>query len=125
MKTIEIYLSARISADAHEWNNLKAMQESDIGLLLPLYGRDCAWEVGWYANSEKLLVVYTENNTERLRDWMVKGGIDQVITPTDWLFDVLKNDPILAEKSRLIESRSKLSDVLVEIYKQSRGDISG
>jgi nucleoside 2-deoxyribosyltransferase len=161
MKKIKIYLSARISADAHKWNNsvcdslddrieifkpqelipynldhrefpkqvfetdLKAMQESDVGLLLPPYGRDCAWEVGWYANSEKPLVVYTENDTEWLRDWMVKGGINQVITPTDYLIVVLKKDPIVAEKSRIIESRSKLSDVLVEIYKQSRGGYDG
>ena len=141
MERIKIYVSARISADAHKWNNavcsslddrievfkpqdhnpynldhrefskqvyeidLKAMQGSDMGLLLPPYGRDCAWEVGWYSNSDKPMAVYTENDTEWLRDWMIKGGVDKVITPTDWLFDILKNDPIVADKSRLIESR--------------------
>src|SRR3989338_2972291 len=155
MEKLKIYLSARISADAHKWNDtvcnsldesrievfkpqehnpynldhrgfqndvyekdLKAMQESNIGLLLPPYGRDCAWEVGWFSNSDKLIVVYVENDTEWLRDWMIKGGIDRVITPYEWLFELLKKDPIVSEKSQLIESRSKLSDALLEIYRE-------
>lgn len=105
--------------------DLKAMQNSDIGLLLPPYGRDCAWEIGWYSNSDKPVVAYTENNTEWLRDWMIKGGIGKVITCQNWLFEILKKDPIVAEKSQLIDSRDKLSDALVDIYKQSKCKYNG
>jgi nucleoside 2-deoxyribosyltransferase len=158
---IKIYLSARISADAHKWNNavcdsldsrievfkpqehnpynldhrdfhkdvydtdLKAMQDSDIGLLLAPYGRDCAWEVGWYSNSNKSIVAYVENETDWLRDWMIKGGIDRVVTCQDWLYKILKKDTIVSDKSQLIESRQKLNDVLVEIYNQSRSGYDG
>ncbi len=97
MEKIKVYLSARISQDAHFWSNfvcdllderfevfkphehnpynvdhrylqksvyemdLHAMQNSDIGLLLSPYGRDCAWEVGWYSKSDKPIVLYADN----------------------------------------------------------------
>src|SRR3989344_9616766 len=54
--------------------DVKAMSESDIGLLLTPYGRDCSWEVGWYSKSDKPVVACVENRTEWLKDWMVKGG---------------------------------------------------
>lgn len=151
MKPINVYLIARISPDAHSWNDavcdslddrfevfkpqehnpfntdhrdlqqdvfdvdLAAMERSQIGLVLPPYGRDCAWEVGWYAHSEKPVVAYVETNTGWLRDWMVKGGLDQVFTPKHWMFDLLRKDNILADKGRLISDRSELSNALAEV----------
>ncbi len=158
--SLKIYLSARISEDAHRLNNevndlldgriemfmpqnhnpynldhrefprqvyqtdLNAMIESDMGLLLPPYGRDCAWEVGWYANSDKPLVVYTEDELEWLRDWMVKGGLDWVITPTPNVYEVLADDPIVADKCLLMTSKQALSDTLLDIFAQSRKSVS-
>lgn len=148
---LKVYLSARISEDAHSWNNtvcdslddrfevfkpqdhnpynmdhrqfpksvyeidLKAMQESDIGLLLSPYGRDCAWEVGWYARSDKPLVLYVEDDTSWDRDWMIKGGIDMVAICSPDLYDQFKDDAILEGKVRLLDSRSQLSDVMFEL----------
>lgn len=150
---IKIYLSARISKDAHKWNNtvcdsldsrievfkphennpynldhrqfekavyekdLEAMKESNIGLLLAPYGRDCAWEIGWYSNSGKPVVAYVENETDWLRDWMIKGGLTKVITSNKDTYEILRKDPIVGDKIIFIESRNKLSDTLVEIYK--------
>ncbi len=150
---LKIYLSARISQDAHKWNDticdsldsrieifkphennpysldhkqfemavyekdLEAMKESDMGLLLAPYGRDCAWEIGWYSNSEKPVVAYVENETDWLRDWMLKGGLSKVITSNSDTYKILRKDPIVGDKTLFIESRSKLSDILFEIYK--------
>ncbi len=96
--------------------DLKAMIDSDFGLLLPPYGRDCAWEVGWYANSNKILVVYVHDQKEWLRDWMIKGGLDYVFTTDQNTYSLLKNDPILKHKIVvLIENISKLKYYFVEI----------
>ncbi len=151
---VNVYLSARISSDAHAWNNtvcgllderftvfkpqehnpynvdhrelelkvyemdLEAMGRSDMGLLLPPYGRDCAWEVGWYSHSSKPLVVYVETDTGWLRDWMLKGGVDKVLTSQPWMYEILKNDPILGVKCSLLKSPTGLSDALIDLTHQ-------
>jgi hypothetical protein len=96
--------------------DLRAMQESDLGLLLSPYGRDCAWEVGWYSHSEKPIVLYIEEDTTWLRDWMIKGGVDLVAVCGDSLYERIKDDSIVANKICRLESRSQLSDLLSEVY---------
>lgn len=154
---INIYLSARISEDAHKWNNhvcghlttplnvflpqdhnpcdvehvklekkiydidLEAMINSDFGLLLPPYGRDCAWEVGWYANSNKPLIVYVHNQIDWLRDWMIKGGLDYLFTTDRDTFEKLKKDPILKHKPvKFIHDVSMLKDCFMDLYNETQ-----
>ncbi len=152
---IKVYLSARISKDAHEWNDkvcnsltspisvfmpqkhnpwnmpheefpkevydedIAAMRESHIGLLLPEYGKDCAWEVGWYSNSKKPMIIFIEGQLKWLRDWMVKGGLDYVITNSSKTWLILKKDPILKQKKIIyIEDISQLNEEIIKIYKK-------
>lgn len=152
---IKVYLSARISKDAHKWNDyvcgnlktpisvfmpqkhnpwslphrelpkevyeadLEAMQESHMGLLLPEYGRDCAWEVGWYTNSKKPLVVFVDSQTKWLRDWMLKGGVDYVMTNNPKTWKTLTNDPILKFKPIIfIQDISQLQYEIMKIFKR-------
>ena len=148
LKKTKMYLSARISEDAHAWNNeicdaisdrfnvfkpqdynpyqldhrkfqedvyqvdLNAMIESEIGLLLTPYGRDCAWEVGWYSSSSKPLVMYAEKDVSWTRDWMIKGGIDHVFVTESDLYDLLNNDGIVSQKVTKIDSKADLSDAI-------------
>ncbi len=158
MEKIKVYLSARISKDAHEWNehvcnslkhpikvfmpqkynpwdlkhkdfpkevydmDLKAMKESDICLLLPPYGRDCAWEIGWYSNSHKPIVVFIDRDIEWLRDWMVKGGIDYVVTTNSRIWKKLMEDPILKHKKIIyIDNVEQLNDVIKGIFLKKNG----
>lgn len=154
MKKIKIYLIARISEDAHSWNNqisgklnsglfevfkphehnpwnqkhetfsnevfnadLGAIKKSHIGLCLPEFGKDCSWECGWYSNSKKPLVAFVENQTNWLRDWMIKGGIDYVITNKKSTYEKLIEDPILKYKQIiLIDDMDGLGTELKNIY---------
>jgi len=152
---INVYLSARISQDAHSWNtevcshltapfnvflphmhnpwnmkhedlprevyamDLQAMKSSHMALLLPAYGRDCAWEAGWYANSNKPLVVFLDTQTEWLRDWMVKGGVDYVLTNNPITFRLLQEDPIVSNCSKLINDISCIHQEMLEIYERA------
>ena len=153
MHKIKVYLCARISKDAHAWNekvsnslstptsvfmphkhnpwNLKhedfpkevyemdlgAMKESHICLVLPPYGRDCAWEIGWYSNSDKPIIVFTEKETEWLRDWMIKGGITYIVASSPKTFAKLKNDPLLGFKEIFfINNLGQLNDLIIKIY---------
>lgn len=147
-----MYLSARISEDAHAWNNeicdiindrfnvfiphehnpynldhhkfeqsvyqmdLDAMIESEIGLLLTPYGRDCAWEIGWYSKSNKPIVMYAEKDISWTRDWMIKGGIDHVFVVETEMFELLKNDGIVADKVTKIDSRDHLSEAIENFF---------
>ena len=154
---IKLYLSARISKDAHNWNvkvcnslkspisifmpqknnpwnlqhtdfpkevyelDLGAMKESDACLLLPPYGRDCAWEIGWYSNSDKPIIAFVEKEIEWLRDWMVKGGVNCVITTDSQTWNIFKKDPILRHKKIVfINSLNLLSDKIISFLKEWR-----
>jgi|GEM_PF-2103502 len=97
--------------------DLMAMKKSHLGLMLPEYGNDCAWEAGWYANSEKPLVVFVDGQRQWLRDWMVKGGVDHVITKNYLTFRFLLKDPILKYKNIvLIQQMRELNNALKDIY---------
>lgn len=150
MKKINIYLIARISKDAHAWNNkvvsnldpsifsvfkpqehnpwnqkhelfskevfnvdLGAIKKSRIGLCLPEFGNDCSWECGWYSNSEKPLVAFIDDQIEWLRDWMIKGGLDYIITINKNTYDILINDPILKHKQIILISN--INELVVEL----------
>jgi nucleoside 2-deoxyribosyltransferase len=152
-KKINIYLSARVSKDAHDWNNkvaavLKApiqvskpheytpvdlehkdfprkifktcvreMQRSHFALLLPPYGRDCAWEIGWYYNSPKPVILFADEQTEWLRDWMVKGGIDYIVTNNKKTYGLLCKDPILRKNNIfLIKEISEMNSVIIKLF---------
>lgn len=97
--------------------DLGAMKESHLCLLLPPYGRDCAWEVGWCSGSGKPIIAFLENQIEWLRDWMVKGGIGYVITNHKKTFQILTQDPILKfKKIILINEISELNQEIMKIY---------
>ncbi len=148
-----MYLSARISSDAHDWNNeicdylsehfdvfkpqdhnpynldhrrfeqqvyqtdLDAMIASEIGILLTPYGRDCAWEVGWYSRSKKPIVLFAEDDTSWTRDWMIKGGIDVVFVSEPSMYELLKKDKIVCDKIIKIESKNDLSASIANFLK--------
>ncbi len=96
--------------------DLKAMKNSHMGLMLPEYGRDCAWEAGWYANSKKPVVAFVDSQMEWLRDWMVKGGLNYVVTNNPSTYRILKKDPILKHrKIILIKSFKGLNKALKKI----------
>ena len=99
--------------------DIKAINNSHIGLALPEFGKDCAFECGYYANSEKLLVFFVDNQLAWLRDWMIKGSIDYLITNNLETYKLLKKDSIVCHKGIfLTEKISDMSEVLISIYKK-------
>lgn len=95
------------------------MTASDIGLVLfDAFGRDCAWECGWYAaRPDKKLIAYVEAGSVFMRDWMVKGGLDALITPNERLYEVCRSNPILRQKKlRLIPDIAALPAAIAAVY---------
>lgn len=100
--------------------DLEAIKNSHIGLMIPEYGKDCAWECGWYANSKKPVVIFVDTQMEWLRDWMVKGGLNFVITNNSSTFKILKTDPILKhQKVIFIKTIKGLNKTLKDIYQDT------
>lgn len=89
--------------------DLKFMKSSDIGLILPEYGRDSAWEVGWYSCSKKPTIIFVDKQTKWLRDWMVKGGSKYIATINPKTYNLLKRDPILKHKKIIL--LNKINDL--------------
>ena len=98
-------------------NCIKEMEKSDLCLLLPPYGNDCAFEIGWYRKAEKPVIVYVADRINFLRDWMVKGGCDAFITDSPTTFQVFREDPIIGNKPHyLIASLNELPYKVREVY---------
>ena len=98
---------------------LDMMKASDMGLVLfDAFGRDCAWECGWYAaQAHKPLIAYVESGSVFMRDWMVKGGLDALITPNQRLYTVCQSNPILQHKQlALINNLSELPTAIESLY---------
>jgi nucleoside 2-deoxyribosyltransferase len=122
----EVYLPQTITPNQLNHENfpldayqgcLDMMNKSDIGLLLlDSYGRDCAWEAGWYtSNDNKKLVAFVESSSHFMRDWMIKGGIDIFITTNPRIYSYALNDPIL--KNKKIICINNVEDLGIEIKK--------
>jgi hypothetical protein len=108
--------------------DLKAMKEAHIALALPEFGNDCSFEVGWFTNSKIPLLIFTNDQTKWLNDWMTKGGVDVVVTNNKVTYDLLRLDPILKYKRLFsIERLGMLQDIILEIYEDfsRKGAVDG
>ena len=99
--------------------DFEGMNQSHLLLVLPPYGRDCAWEIGWFNGQEKPAIAYTEFTGDWLKDAMVKGGLTAIVTNNLELYHLLLNDPSISKKSYWISSRESLPLIIKEIYDQS------
>lgn len=96
--------------------DLEGIQHSDLLLVLPPYGRDCAWEIGWFCGAKKVTLAYIESVEEWLRDAMVMGGISAIITNNENSYQLLLENPLTSYKSYLIDSRQSLAQKIKELY---------
>jgi len=97
---------------------IKMMNSSDAGLvILDSFGIDSCWECGWYTHSDKILIGFVEASSNFLRDWMLKGGLNGLITTNERLYNIALNDPILKNKDlKLIKSLDEIGDSILTIY---------
>lgn len=98
--------------------DFKGMNQSDILLVLPPYGRNCAWEIGWFCGREKPSIAYVEAEGDWLHDAMVKGGLTAIITKDPILYNILLSDPATTAKSYLIPSKQHLGRIIKQICNQ-------
>jgi nucleoside 2-deoxyribosyltransferase len=95
--------------------DFNGMNQSDILLVLPPYGRNCAWEIGWFCGRQKPSIAYVEAEGDWLHDAMVKGGLTAIITSDPILYNILVNDPATSAKSYLIPSKQDLGRIIKRI----------
>ncbi len=98
--------------------DFKGICDSDLLLVLPPYGRDCAWEIGWFGGAQKVTIAYVEQAEEWLRDAMVMGGITAIVTSSQAAYEKLLENPLTVDKSHLIEGRKELATTIKQIYLQ-------
>lgn len=98
-------------------------------VLLPLYGRDCAAEIGYSYGKNKCVISYIEeiNNeldSDWLNDWMVKGFTNYIITISNKTYSILKKDLFFKQKERYlnknvifyIDNINELSEKVYELF---------
>lgn len=111
-------VSAEDMDDVIYCEDFKGMNQSDLLLVLPPYGRDCAWEIGWFCGKEKPAIAYVEAEGDWVRDAMVKGGLTAIITNNSALYAFLMNDSATSVKTYLISSRKDLGRLIKQITEQ-------
>lgn len=89
------------------------IDKADISLILmPLYGRDCATEIGYSQGIGNCVIAYVEKMETAiekgwLNDWMVKGFIDFIITSETKTYNLLLNNQLIKHKSILMRKIGK------------------
>ncbi len=99
--------------------DMEGIVSSHLLLVLPPYGRDCAWEIGWFCGHNKPTIAYVETPGDWTRDAMVKGGLNAIITNNGELYKQLLDDPSLQNKCHLISSRNNLTAAITAIYNRA------
>jgi len=107
---IEVFLPQDISPQKTSHKNfevyvyekcLDMIRQSDAVLLVYPYGRDCAWEVGYYEAlglpQFAYIPNYSKGSLSRLRDWMIKGSLDVVFVTDHITHNFISRDPILSQ----------------------------
>ena len=106
------------------------MEKSDVCLILmPLFGRDCAAEIGFSKGIGKCVIAYVgemEKDYQRnwLNDWMVKGFIDCYITTCEASYKLMMNNELIKKKQEYadyklviyLSSLDQLSKEIMEVY---------
>jgi len=93
-------LKPRAAFEASVYNRcVVEMNNSDIGLLvLDSYGRDSAWEAGWYSGLGKPMVGWVQNSFRFAQDWMVKASLRGFLTTNKAVFHAMRRDAILRRR---------------------------
>lgn len=99
--------------------DLEGMKKSDILLVLPPYGRDCSWEIGWFCGQNRLTIAYAEKEGDWIRDAMVKGGLSAVITNNASFYEALQQDEATHNKCHLIHSKEALGEAIRKIWAEA------
>ena len=112
---------ADIDVDAYK-KDFEGMKQAKFLLVLPSpsYGRDCAWEIGWFCGQGKATIAYVEVPGDWTKDAMVKGGLTAIITNSQELYETLQTDSSLKNKLWLIPDRSCLARQIQTILQQEK-----
>jgi len=98
--------------------DLEAMLKASLALAAAPFGVDCASEAGWFNGEGKPVVVFVRNLEDWLRNWMVKGFVDVVVTDNRDTYEKLANDPILSKREvHYIDSIDNLNELLLERFR--------
>lgn len=116
----------------------QAIDRADISLvLMPLFGRDCAAEIGYSQGIGNAVIAYvdqmgTDQEKDWLDDWMVKGFLDYIITTDEKAYQLLSSNPLIQQKTdydqrkgkkrmvHKIDNIEELSDLLEALLKEKR-----
>ncbi len=95
------------------YKDQREMGKANISLvLMPLFGRDCAAEIGYskgIGNKVVACVERMESEQEKdwLNDWMVKGFLDHIITTDLKAYNLLLENPLLKDKEKFEKQKGK------------------
>lgn len=91
--------------------DLTAMKASKMAAVAFPVGSDCSGEIGWFAGCNKpccALIIESPSIPIDVqlfnlrRSWMLKGFINEVLTDNGRAFEILRNDPIVGQKTKLL-----------------------
>lgn len=117
---------AKIPKRIHDLD-VEQILASDAGLLLPPYGEDCAYEVGVYkglrlaGDRHRPVIAFTRGETRWLRDWMVKGNVQCVVTDDPGTAEALRRDDLACHCSvALVQSPEALNGIIASLVEVRR-----
>lgn len=101
--------------------DLTAMEHSDLAVLVPPYGKDCAWEIGWFKAKDVPVFVFVQEDLSFLSDAMVIGGVTALFTSNQEVYQRLMLQPVTRHKTYFLSEPQKLGVEVLRFYNDING----
>lgn len=100
--------------------DLTAMEQTELAVLVPPYGKDCSWEIGWFQAKDIPVFVYVQSDLSFLSDAMVLGGVEAVFTDNMEVYNRLMQQPVLKSKTHLLSDPKTLGKRILSYYNEMK-----
>lgn len=102
--------------------DVTAMEQSDLVVLVPPYGKDCSYEVGWcVARGKPVFMFVGEEELSFISDAMVCGGVTAVFTDNSEVFQRLMLHPVLKHKTLRLPEAHYLGREVMDVFDEVTG----
>jgi len=100
---------------------IEGMNKCDVGLvLLDSYERDSSWECGWFTGQNKPLIGFVNCSLKFLQDWMIKGGLNGVITNNTTAKAIIEQDDFLKNRKVVFVDINQIGHTLNMLFPNSQ-----
>lgn len=98
--------------------DITAMSQTELAVLVPPFGSDCSYEIGWFVAKKVPVFMYVQDDLQFLSNAMVVGGVTAVFTDNTEVFNRLMRQPVLKSKTFFLSEPRSLGKRVLSYYNE-------